>query len=88
MKIALKEINIYEIEKLYKKILKDVSSVKSSYTLNFENVEKIDLSGIQLILSLKKYCDKNSISLKLININSVQIKEIFEQFSLNKSLGL
>ena len=88
MKVALKEINIYEIEKLYKKIFKDVSSVKSSYTLNLENVEKIDLSGVQLILSLKKYCDKNGITLKIININFQQLIDIFELFSLNKSLEL
>ena len=88
MKIAIKEINIYEVENLHKKILKDIISVKSSYTLNFENVEKIDLNGIQLILSLKKYCDNKNISLKLTNIKSDNLKELFSIVSVEESLGL
>ena len=88
MKITLKEINIYEVDKLHQKILKEILIAKSAYTLNFINVEKIDLSAIQLILSLKKYCITNKIILKITNIVSEQIKDLFKLFSIDEQLGL
>ena len=88
MKIQLQEINMYEIESLHKKILNEIKNVKSSFTLNFANVEKIDLCGIQLVISLKKYCEEKNITLKITNINSPQIKNLLERFSLENTLGL
>ncbi|MCU7836797.1 MAG: STAS domain-containing protein [gamma proteobacterium symbiont of Taylorina sp.] len=88
MKILLNELNIYEVENCHKKILKEVQSVKSSFTLNFSNVEKIDLNSIQLILSLKKYCDEKAIHLKLTNIEARQVKQTFKMFNLNQTLGI
>ena len=52
MKIAFDELNIYEVESFHKIILKNLEKANSSFTLNFANVQKIDLNSIQLILSL------------------------------------
>ena len=89
MKIHLEELNIYEVDNFYKKLLKEVTSTKySSFTLNFINVEKIDLSNVQLILSLKKYCDDKNITLKFTNIKSDNVKHILSMFNLNQKLEI
>ena len=88
MKISFKELNIYEIEKFHQKVLKDILSAKTSFTLNFTDVQKIDLSNIQLILSLKKYCDEQGIKLNITSIKTKQIKQTFKMFNLNPTLGV
>lgn len=88
MKISFNELTIYEIEKFHQTILKEIKSSKTSFTLNFSNVEKIDLSNIQLLLSLKKHCDEQNINLKLTNIESRQLKQTFKMFDLHSILGI
>lgn len=88
MKVSLDELNIYEIENFYTKLLKEVQNSKSSFTLNFDKVEKIDLNGVQLLLSLKKHCEQNNITLKLTNINSNQIKQTISLLNLTDELGI
>lgn len=88
MKISSKELNIYEIEKLHTKIIKELELTKKSFTLNFENVEKIDLSTLQLMLSLKKECDLRQIILKLTHIESRQPKQLLKMFNLTEQLGI
>ena len=88
MKITLEELNIYKVEEFHKKILKDLEKANSSFTLNFTNVKKVDLNSIQLILSLKKYCDEKSIDLKITNIEARQVKQSFKMFNLYSLLGI
>ena len=88
MKISFKELNIYEIEKFHQKILKDIKTAKTSFTLNFADVQKIDLSNIQLILSLKKYCDEKNIKLNITNITAKSVKQTLKMFNLNSTLGV
>ncbi len=88
MKISFSELNLYEVENFHQKILKDLKKANSSFTLNFSDVQKIDLNNIQLLLSIKKYCDLNSIELKLTHIESKQIKQQFKLFNVTEILGL
>ena len=88
MKISFNELTIYEIEAFHQKLLKEITPIKNTFTLNFADVQKIDLSNIQLILSLKKYCDDKNIHLKLINIQSKQLKQTFRLFNINERLNL
>ncbi len=88
MKISFTELNFYESENFHKKILKELESTNSSFTLNFANVKEIDLSSIQLILSLKKYCDTNNIDLTITNIKARQVKQSFKMYNLKTSLGV
>ena len=88
MKISYTELTIYEIENLQKKIVKEMAKAKTSFTLNFANVEKIDLSTIQLLLSLKKECESKNIKLKLTNCEARQIKQMIKLFNLKEQLGL
>lgn len=89
MKITFDELNIAHTENFHSLLLENLKEeAKETFSLNFENVEKIDLSNIQLIVSLKKYCDNNNIQLKLENINSEQIKQSIKIYNLNDKLGI
>lgn len=88
MKISFTELNMYEVENFHKKVLKDLEKVKSSFTLNFTDVTKIDLNNIQLLLSIKKYCDEKNIDLKITNVNSKQLKQTFKLFEIEKLIGV
>lgn len=88
MKISFEELTIYEIDSFHKKVLKEIQNSKSSFTLNFSTVKKIDLNVIQLLLSIKKYCDENDISLKFTNIETKQVKQTFKIFNVVDMLGI
>jgi ABC-type transporter Mla MlaB component len=89
MKIPFNELCIQDIESFYKILFNDVSKLKDkSFILDFIEVERVDLSAIQLIISLKKYCDSLDISLELININSSQLKQSIQIFNLENILGI
>ena len=88
MNISFTELNTYNIENFHSEILKELESTTSSFILDFEGVEKVDLINIQLILSLKKYCDEKDIGLKLINIKAKQIKQTFRLFHLDKMVEI
>ena len=88
MKISFTELNMYEVENFHKKVLKDLEKANRSFTLNFADVKKVDLNNIQLLISLKKYCDEKKIDLKVINIESKQIKQMFKMFNINQLIGI
>ena len=88
MEALFKELNIYEIDKFHQKLLEDVKTSDESFVLDFIDVQKIDLSNIQLILSLKKYCDEKNIKLNITNIKAKQIKQTLKMFNLNSTLGV
>jgi anti-anti-sigma regulatory factor len=88
MKISFEELTIYEIDSFHKKVLKEIQNSKSSFTLNFASVKKIDLNVIQLLLSIKKYCDEKNINLKLTNIEAKQVKQTFKIFNVENTLGI
>lgn len=88
MNISFHELSIYEIEQFQKDILQELQSTTQLFTLDFENVEKIDLSSIQLLLSVKKYCDEKNIKFDIVNLHSKHIKQTFNIFNLNSNLGV
>jgi len=86
MKIILTELTIYEIEGFYNKVLKELQNTKKSFTLNFSDVEKIDLSAVQLLISINKFCLDRNINFKVTNIQARQVKQIFKMFNLYEIL--
>ena len=88
MLILFEELDIYKTEQFYKSILDELETIDDVFVLDFKNVQKIDLASIQLILSLKNFCDLKNIILNIKNINSRQIKQIFQLFNLKEKLGL
>lgn len=67
MKIEDDKFTIVNIRDIYQKLLEQYNS-KDDLELDFTNIDEIDISGIQLLLSLKQGCDKNNKQFKIINI--------------------
>jgi len=90
MTLGFDELNIYEISNFKQEILNalEENESKDKFELDFEFVESIDLSSIQLLLSLKKYCDEKKLKLQLININAKSIRQKLKLFNLNETLGV
>lgn len=89
MKIEFSEISMIEIESFYNLLLNDITTFKENiYTLDFSEVETLSLPAIQILISLKKYCDNESIQLESININSATILQSLEIYNLKNILGV
>ena len=89
MKIKFDELCIQEAEDFYKIILDELSIIKNNpLILDFSNVEKVDLSAIQILIALKRYCEDLDISLTYINLDSKQVKETIKTFNIYNELGL
>lgn len=89
MKIKFDELCIQEVESFYKLLQDEISILQGNpLILDFSNVEKIDLSAIQIIISLKKYCESINMDFILINLNSSQVKQTINTFNLNNIIGL
>ena len=89
MKIKFDELCIQEAEAFYKQLLDEIDNLQGNpLILDFSNIEKIDLSTIQILISLKKYCESINMDLILINMNSSQVQQTINTFKLNSSLGL
>jgi len=90
MTLGFDELNIYEISNFKQEILNalEENESKDKFELDFEFVESIDLSSIQLLLSLKKYCDEKKLKLQLVNIKAKSIRQKLKLFNLNETLGV
>ena len=89
MKIKFDELCIQEAEAFYKLLLDEIENLQGNpLILDFSNIEKIDLSIIQILISLKKHCESINMDLILINMNSSQVQQTINTFKLNSSLGL
>ena len=75
LKIIFSEkFNIYSVSEARKNLLINFKSIKAGQKLilNLEKVKKIDTSGLQLLLSSKKYLDKEKIDYEFIFSTTVQ----------------
>jgi len=68
IKIDKNELNIYEVEPLHKKLLDEFKN--DEIIVDIENVNKIDMSVIQLFISMKKSCLESSKTFKIISVTS------------------
>ena len=67
-KIENDKFTIYEVEALYKQFIIWCNEAKGELSLDFEAVQKIDMAGIQLLLSAQKSCREKSARLTLENV--------------------
>jgi len=85
MKIQTQELNIYNVDDLYNDLLSHLKSIDGNeFILDFSDVDKVDLSAFQLLLSLKKSCELKNIDFKISNISSKQVKQFFKMFNISK----
>lgn len=67
MKFKEEELTIYEVEVLHKNLLDEFD--KGDIVLDVANVNKMDMSVIQLLISLQKSCHAHSKQFELKNVN-------------------
>ena len=76
--------NVSNVRELLIKTLKE----KDDLTLNLKNINNIDLAGIQLIVSLKSYVEKNNKKLTLnLELND-ESKELLLNSGFNDYLNI
>ena len=85
MKIDKNELTIYEVETFYKELLAEFD--KGDITVDISNLNKIDMSAIQLLLSAKKSCQESSKSFQIIGANS-EVTKIFKESGCQTLLGV
>ncbi len=78
MIIQNERFTINNIRDIYEDIKNEFKS-SDNIKIDFENVDEIDLSGLQLLVSLKKSCEKEDKKLQLINIKD----ELLYSFELS-----
>lgn len=78
MKLESENFTIYEIKELKDKFLEEFQQSKD-IQIDLSSVTKIDMTAIQLLLSLKKSCDNQNKSFEIKNIDA----NIFRAFQLS-----
>jgi len=76
MVIEKDEVTIYDVETIYKEILKEYES--DSVVVDLNGVNKLDMGIIQLFVSLQKSCKKDSKKFELKNCSS-EVAEILKK---------
>lgn len=88
MKFENSALTIYEVEKMqevFANFLKE--NPNQNLVLDFENVSKIDMSMLQLLISLQKSLKRDGASLELQNINN-DIINSFHLSGISQVLGV
>jgi len=85
--IEYDKLTIYEVEDLHKKFLKYIKKAEGDLTLDLGLIQKIDMSGIQLLLSTNKTCKEKSINFNLANVSD-SIKETIKLSGCDSALGV
>jgi len=83
---SFKSITIYEVEKLRELFLEALSSVES-LELDMASITKIDMVGIQLLLSLMKTATEERKTVTFINISEHVLRQI-DETHCRTALGL
>ena len=78
MLIESDKLTISKIRDIYKEI-KEEFHLSENLIIDFKNVDEIDLSGLQLLISLKKSCKQKNKKLELLNIKD----ELLYSFELS-----
>lgn len=77
MKLQEHGFTIYEIEDIKEKFLPLMEEEK--VIVDMENVKKIDMSAIQLLISLKKSCEQSKKEFQILNVDD----EILNSFEIS-----
>lgn len=82
------ELTLKTVASIHKKYNKNLKNISKVWSIDFKNCNKVDSSGLALIIEYIKYAQNNSIELKLDNIDTKILslanvhgaKDILEQF--------
>lgn len=76
MYIDKDELNIYEVESLYQKLLKELDG--NSIVIDMTKVNKIDMNIIQLFISVRITAKEHSKHFELKNVNT-EVSDILKK---------
>jgi anti-anti-sigma regulatory factor len=85
IKLENNRITIYEVNEVHSLFLDKLNSGEKSLSIDFSDINKIDMAGLQLLVSLKKSSVENAISLKFDNL-SKDLEELIGFCDLDKIL--
>lgn len=85
MKLKSSSFTLYEVEAIKEDFIKEFS--KNKLCIDLENITKIDMSAIQLLISLKKSCEEKNKSFEIKNIKE-EILDCLHITGTNESLGV
>jgi anti-anti-sigma regulatory factor len=85
IKLENNRITIYEVNEVHSLFLDKLNSGEKSLSIDFSDINKIDMAGLQLLVSLKKSSIENAISLKFDNL-SKDLEELIGFCDLDKIL--
>jgi ABC-type transporter Mla MlaB component len=85
IKLGNDRITIYEVNELHSFFVNEIKKCDKSCSVDFSDVNKIDMAGFQLLVSLKKSCVEDGVSLKFENI-SKELEELIGFCDLDKIL--
>lgn len=71
----IKEFTIYEVEKLKVILLKELNN-SDDFTIDMKNIDKLDIVGIQLLISFVKSANSINKKVKFINITDNALLQI------------
>ncbi len=86
MKLESENFTIYEVEEIKDKFLEEFNIYKD-IEIDLSNVIKIDMTAIQLLLSLKKSCKEQNKSFEIKNIDP-NISKAFQLSGCDSVLGV
>ncbi|MCD4668134.1 MAG: STAS domain-containing protein [Sulfurimonas sp.] len=69
-KLEYDKLTIYEVEELYTILLDLAQNKNDKLELDLQQVQKIDMTVIQLLISLQKTCEVDAIDFSLHNLSS------------------
>ena len=84
MKIEKDELTIYDVEALYQDFLKLFKS--DAAVIDMSCIQKIDMSVIQLLVSLQKSCADQSKNFELLHVNQ-GVNDILKSCACDFLLG-
>lgn len=68
--LEYEKLTIYEVESFQKSLLERCRGASENVVLDFSPIHKVDMAGIQLLLSAQKMCIEKGISLIFHNVSS------------------
>jgi len=80
MQIEKSELTIYDVESLHKQLLEELKN--DSLIIDMKNVNKLDATIVQLLISTQKSFQESSKSFKITNIND-ELLEVFKGYFCN-----
>jgi len=87
MKLEYDKLTIYEVEDLHKKLIEYFSKSATDLTLDLDFIQKLDMTGIQLLLSTQRTCKQKLIPFSLINLSD-EIKQTLKLAGCDTILGV